>query len=44
MLKNSELFFIKAKDFQNKRKEIMDTYENPRCAVRGCTRQQVFHR
>ena len=27
MLKNSELFFIKAKDFQNKRKEIMDTYE-----------------
>ena len=27
MIKNSELFFIKAKDFQNKRKEIMDTYE-----------------
>ena len=27
MLKNSELFFIKARDFQNKRKEIMETYE-----------------
>lgn len=27
MISNSELFFIKAKDFQNKRKAIMDTYE-----------------
>jgi len=27
MVSNSELFFVKAKDFQNKRKEIMDTYE-----------------
>lgn len=27
MISNSELFFVKAKDFQNKRKAIMDAYE-----------------